>query len=72
MTITQLPQPALLYLVPGCVFSTVVYGFITGGLGDVVKFNEDEAFKDLKVLYSKEEAEEEEETAPLIEKPKTD
>ncbi len=50
-----------MYLVPGCVFSTVICGFINGSLGEVVKFDEEDAFKEQKVYYGIKDDDKEEE-----------
>lgn len=51
MTMFNAAQPALLYLVPGCVFSTAICGFINANFSEVVKYNEEDAFKEQKVYY---------------------
>ena len=51
MTIFEAAQPALLYLVPGCVFSTAICGFINANFSEVVKYNEEDAFEEQKAAY---------------------
>ena len=72
MTIFEAAQPALLYLVPGCVFSTAICGFIEANFSEVVKYNEEEAFKEQKVYYVGEDENIEKEDELQVKEPKKD
>ena len=48
MAIFKAAQPALLYLVPGCLGSSLIMGLITGKLKDLWEFEEESLIKELK------------------------
>jgi minor histocompatibility antigen H13 len=44
----QAAQPALLYLVPGCLFSSILVALINGDFGNLWNFNEEQFLEELK------------------------
>lgn len=52
MAVFKAAQPALLYLVPGCLFSSMIMAVINGKMGDLWAFDEEVAVKELKEIKS--------------------
>jgi minor histocompatibility antigen H13 len=49
MNVFRAAQPALLYLVPGCLLTSILTAFIGGDFNKLWEFNEETALEELKV-----------------------
>merc|ERR1711976_414305 len=55
MVVFQAAQPALLYLVPGCLISSLLVAVFTNDLGNLWNFNEETFIEELKAPQKKDE-----------------